>query len=119
MIKGDFDKEIELRHDQADRTEQIRSSYDDKIRRLEEEIVDLNMQAIEQKKKYEAVDKANAEFSHKIIQGKNEEIDDLLHEITTLKVREAEKSNQIEILEQATADMKTAKLEFETETSNR
>lgn len=77
------------------------------------------MQAIEQKKKHEAVDKANAEFSHKIIQGKNEEIDDLLHEITSLKVRDAEKCSQIEALEKATADMKTAKLVFETETSNR
>jgi ABC-type uncharacterized transport system auxiliary subunit len=77
------------------------------------------MQVIEQKKKYESVDKANAEFSHKIIQDKNEEIDELLREITTLKARDADKSGQIEALQKAAADMKAAKLEFETEASNR
>ena len=108
-----------MRHDQEDKTEQIRSFDDEKILRLENEIVDLNMQAIEQRKKYEAVEKANAEFSHKIIQGKNEEIDELLHENMTLKVKDAEKFNQIQALEKESADVRTAKLEFETETSNR
>ena len=77
------------------------------------------MQAIEQQKRYEASERNAAALAQRMIDNKNEELDELVTEVKELKKAELVRLKEIDNYKISIADMEVAKLEFETTVSNR
>lgn len=111
--------EIQKQQDDDQKYNKMKQEYLTKISSLENEIFDLNVECIEQKKKFESIDQNNTEFSQKMLASKNEEIDELNKEIENLRKAEEQSLNEISQLRKNVTKIHLVANETETNLANR
>jgi hypothetical protein len=97
----------------------IRLDFDSQLNQLNVEINKLNEKLDEQQKRHENILLNNRELSQKLLNSKNEEIDDLLHQNHVLKEKQTAAEQTIKFLEQSVASMSSEKFTFEQKISQK
>jgi chromosome segregation ATPase len=118
-IKEELDRELDLRSDYDHKFDTIRQAYDDKIRNLENEIVELNLQFLGEQKKSSALVQKEVDLSRQIISAKNDEIDELTAQVASLTHSLDQSSAEVARLKASICESEATMQEFQATTTNR